>query len=179
MAAIEKIGLGGSCHWCTEAIFQSLKGVIHVSQGWVEPDDNAAEFSEAVIVEFDPILISLGSLIEIHLHTHSCTSEHFMRSKYRSAVYTFNEEQLISAKQAIDKLQTDFEDMVITKVFPFKTFKLNNEKYLDYYYKNPDKPFCKTFIDPKLKILLHQFSSHVNEDKIKPVDLVTDRQTGI
>lgn len=166
MSATNKIGFGGSCHWCTEAIFQSLKGVINVSQGWIEPGDDSAGFSEAVIVEFDPDVISLEILIQIHLHTHSCTSEHSMRSKYRSAVYTFSYDQIILAKGAIEILQTQFKDPIITKVIPFKSFKLNNEHYLDYYYKSPGKPFCKTFINPKLKILLNQFSIHVNEDKL-------------
>lgn len=167
MLKTHKIGLGGSCHWCTEAIFQSLKGVINVKQGWIKPDDNFSEFSEAVIVEFDPDLISLGNLIEIHLYTHSCTSDHAMRSKYRSAVYTLNDDQAIPAKQAIEMLQKEFGNPIITKVIPFKTFKLNDQEHLDYYYKNPEKPFCKTFIDPKLKILLKQFSSHVDEEKLK------------
>ncbi|NIJ54581.1 peptide-methionine (S)-S-oxide reductase [Dyadobacter arcticus] len=161
MPDIVKIGLGGSCHWCTEAIFQSLKGVVNVSQGWIESDESLTEFSEAVVVEFDPDLISFENIIEVHLHTHSCTSEHSMRSKYRSAVYTFSEENVSSIKQAIEKFQIDFEHPIITKVMSFKSFRLNNEKYLEYYYKNPDKPFCKTYIVPKLQILLKQFSSHV------------------
>jgi len=165
MSAANKIGLGGSCHWCTEAIFQSLKGVIQVSQGWIEPTDDSAGFSEAVIVEFDPEMISLENLIEIHLHTHSCTADHSMRSKYRSAVYTFNQDQVIPAKEAIRILQKQFKHTIITKVIPFKSFKINNEQYLNYYYKNPEKPFCRTFIDPKLRILLKQFSSHVNQEK--------------
>ncbi|WP_229212870.1 peptide-methionine (S)-S-oxide reductase [Dyadobacter soli] len=161
MVLCEKIGLGGSCHWCTEAIFQSLKGVIHVSQGWIAFDDNPTRFSEAIVVEFDPAQISLKTLIEIHLHTHSCTSDHSMQSKYRSAVYAFTDEQRSFASQAIEKLQADFYQSIITEVTPFGEFELNDEKYLDYYSKNPDKPFCKTFIDPKLKILLRQFSNHL------------------
>lgn len=167
MTALEKIGLGGSCHWCTEAIFQSLKGVLHASQGWIASDDNPTRFSEAVVVEFDPAQISLETLIEIHLHTHSCTSDHSMRSKYRSAVYAFTVEQLPFASQAIEKLQADFGQSIITEVIPFGEFKLNDEKYLDYYSKNPDKPFCKTFIDPKLKMLLKRFSNEVDGCKIK------------
>lgn len=165
MFAANRIGLGGSCHWCTEAIFQSLKGVRHVSQGWIASDDNQARFSEAVMVEFDPAQMLLQTLIEIHLHTHSCTSDHSMRSKYRSAVYTFSDEQFSCANQAIDKLQADFDQRIVTKVIPFGSFKLNDEKYLDYYSKNPDKPFCKTFIEPKLKILLTRFSGQLDEDK--------------
>lgn len=161
---IEKIGLGGSCHWCTEAIFHSLKGVLHVSQGWIASDDDPTHFSEAVVVEFDPALISLESLIEIHLHTHSCTSDHAMRSKYRSAIYTFTDEQLSSAKNAIERLQADFDQRIITEVIPFNMFKLNDEKYLNYYQKDPEKPFCKTFIEPKLKSLLNRFAGKVNDN---------------
>ena len=167
MTALEKIGLGGSCHWCTEAILQSLKGVLHVNQGWIASDDDPARFSEAVVVEFDPDQMSLETLIEIHLHTHSCTSDHSMRSKYRSAVYTFTEQQLSSASDAIEKLQADFDQSIVTEVIQFGEFKLNDEKYLDYYSKNPAKPFCKAFIDPKLKILLKRFSNEVDGSKTK------------
>ncbi|KAA6432670.1 peptide methionine sulfoxide reductase [Dyadobacter flavalbus] len=167
MPGINKIGLGGSCHWCTEAIFQSLKGVISVNQGWISSGDHPAEFSEAVVVEYNPDLITLETLVEIHLHTHSCTAEHSMRSKYRSAVYTFADKQAISAKRAIEQLRNDFENPVITKVIRFHSFRLNSEKYLDYYYNDPDKPFCRTFIDPKLKILLNRFSDHVNDHKLQ------------
>lgn len=164
MLPTERVGLGGSCHWCTEAIFQSLKGVLHVSQGWIASDDIPMRFSEAVVVEFDPALISLATLIKIHLHTHSCTSDHAMRSKYRSAIYTFTAEQILFAKKAIERLQADFDQRIITEVIPFNVFKLNDEKYLNYYQKDPEKPFCKTFIEPKLKSLLNRFAGKVNDN---------------
>jgi peptide-methionine (S)-S-oxide reductase len=165
MTITDKIGFGGSCHWCTEAIFKSLKGVIHVSQGWITPADSM-DFSEAVIVEFDNSLISLENLIEIHLHTHSCTSRHSMRSKYRSAIYTFQSEQEELSRSAINQLQADFDRPIITEVIPFGSFKLNRDEYLDYYFKDPEKPFCKTFIDPKLKILINRFSDHLHEQNL-------------
>jgi len=74
MAEIEKIAMGGGCHWCTEAVFQSLKGVQLVEQGFIASHGNSDKFSEGVIVHFDPHLIPLEVLIEIHLHTHQCTS---------------------------------------------------------------------------------------------------------
>jgi peptide-methionine (S)-S-oxide reductase len=158
--AKQTIGFGGSCHWCTEAIFQSLIGVEKVDQGWISSKPPNETLSEAVLVSFNPIRISLETLIEIHLLTHSCTSEHSMRGKYRSAVYYVNAVQKKTANQAIEHLQKDFEDQIITKVIPFKTFKLNQESFLNYYQKNPDKPFCKTYISPKLSLLVQKFGKH-------------------
>jgi peptide-methionine (S)-S-oxide reductase len=60
------IGLGGGCHWCTEAVFQSLRRVTAVSQGFIASTAPHSSFSEAVIVEFDSMAISLAVLIEVH-----------------------------------------------------------------------------------------------------------------
>lgn len=164
---ITKIGFGGSCHWCTEAIFLSLKGVNGVQQGWIASGEENTAFSEAVIVAFNPAIISLQTLIAIHLYTHSCTSSHSMRLKYRSAIYTFTDEQVPVAQQELEALQQEFKEPIITKILPFKHFRLNQQDYLNYYYSNPDKPFCQNIINPKLQLLLQRFASSVNTEKLK------------
>jgi peptide-methionine (S)-S-oxide reductase len=167
MGIISKLGFGGSCHWCTEAIFQSLKGVVEVKQGWISSQGQASSFSEGVLVCFDQNVISLNTLIAIHLHTHSCTSGHHMRSKYRSAVYTFDDEQAACAREALSVLQREFESPIITGIIPFVDFKLNSDAYLNYYYSNPEKPFCENVVNPKLRVLLAQFSGKVDSGKLK------------
>ena len=154
---MKRIGFGGSCHWCTEAIFQSLIGVSEVQQGWISSKGENASFSEAVLVDFDPEIISASTLIAAHLHTHSCTSDHSMRLKYRSAVYTFDSAQAVAAENSIRELQAEFDQPIITAVLPFVEFKLNRQEDLNYYYSNPEKPFCKTYINPKLKLLMKRF----------------------
>lgn len=163
---ISKIGFGGSCHWCTEAIFNSLTGINTVEQGWIASKDENDSLSEAVIVTYDDTVIPLAMLIAIHLHTHSCTSMHTMRSKYRSAIYVFSQEQAAISKQAIKTLQPEFDQPIITQVLDFKEFQLNKADYLDYYYSNPDKPFCKNIVDPKLKELIKRFSGQVDHGKL-------------
>lgn len=162
MAQQTKIALGGGCHWCTEAVFQSLKGVENVEQGYVSSIGNNSTFSEAVIVHFNAKVISLKTLIEIHLNTHKSTSDHSMREKYRSAIYTFSEEQFFEAKRLLTKFQNEFEGQLITQVYQFSRFKASREAIQNYYQKNPEKPFCERFINPKLKLLLNQFSDYVN-----------------
>jgi peptide-methionine (S)-S-oxide reductase len=156
---ITKIGFGGGCHWCTESVFQSLIGVQKVEQGWIASINENDSFSEAVVVHFDVDLIDLRVLIEIHLHTHSSTSSHPMRKKYRSAVYTFTETQLNTAVKVIASFQDAFKSELITKVHPFNEFKPSPIQFQNYYLKNPKKGFCKRYIIPKLTLLEKQFPS--------------------
>lgn len=163
---IQKIGFGGGCHWCTEAVFQSLNGIQKVEQGFISSEGENSTFSEAVIVHFDPNIISLETLIEIHLYTHKSTSEHSMRSKYRSAIYYFEASQKSDSIEFLSKFQKDFEKELITKVLAFCNFKESNQMFQNYYYKNPEKPFCETYINPKLSLLLTKFKKSVNLEKV-------------
>jgi len=126
---ISKIGFGGGCHWCTEAVFQSLKGVVKVEQGWIKSSGYATTFSEAVIVHYMPKKITLDSLIEIHLLTHSSTSDHSMREKYRSAVYYFSKKQKENTNRIILNLQVNFKNTIITKAYAFKEFRASSDNH--------------------------------------------------
>ena len=151
---IGKIGLGGGCHWCTEGVFQSLNGVTQVDQGWIKSSGPNSNPSEAVIVHFEPEMITLEVLIEIHLLTHSSSSNHSMRNKYRSAVYTFNEDQNELGSSIIARRKQQ-DQSVITEVLPFVSFELNQEEFLNYYLTRKEAPFCQKFISPKLEQLIN------------------------
>ena len=160
----KQIGLGGGCHWCTEAVFASLIGVQKVAQGWIAsaPPDEA--YSEAVIVTYDPQIITLKDLIEIHVHTHAATSNHSMRHKYRSAIYWLDEEDAANAITILAALQKEFEQPIITSVLPFIAFKLSIPEQINYYYTDPERPFCKAYINPKLQLLKQRFTRLTNMD---------------
>ena len=162
MVTVEKIGFGGGCHWCTEAVFQAIKGVLKVHQGWIASTGLNNVFSEAVVVDFDSTQVSLKTLIDIHLSTHSSTNKHSMRTKYRSAIYTFSTQQAVDAQKFLQELQQQYSSPLITQVLPFSEFKINKETYQEYYLKNPDKPFCQRYIKPKLSILETKFR-HVSK----------------
>lgn len=159
---ISKIGFGGGCHWCTEAVFQSLKGVAKVEQGWIASFDEYNSFSEAVIVYYNETVISLETLIDVHLYTHRSNSDHSMRKKYRSAVYTFSENKRKQSQEIILSFQPKFGHKLITKVHPFKSFKPSPSDIQDYYKKNPSKPFCEKYIDPKLSLVAKLFETHID-----------------
>ena len=170
-AAPSKIGFGGGCHWCTEGVFESLLGIAYVNQGWIASSGKNSDFSEAVEVCFDPAVISLADLIEIHLHTHASRSNHSMRGKYRSAIYTYDASQFRQALHILNALRADFDEALITQVYPFENFRQNKTELTDYFYSAPDRPFCQTYIQPKLKLLLARFNRHVDHKKIAEVGL--------
>ncbi len=160
---IEKIAFGGGCHWCTEAVFQSLKGVEKVAQGYVASVGVASAFSEAVIIHFKKDEIPLSVLIEIHLYTHKSTAAHSMREKYRSAVYYFSEAQKVESQETIQQLQHQFTEALITVMLPFKSFKASREQITNYYLKDPNKPFCERFVAPKLAMLQKEFAVYTKQ----------------
>ncbi|MFC4635771.1 peptide-methionine (S)-S-oxide reductase [Dokdonia ponticola] len=160
--SLEKIAFGGGCHWCTEAVFQTLKGVHKVEQGFIASTAPNDTFSEGVIVHFDPQVIDIEQLLEVHLHTHESTSNHSFRTKYRSAMYWFTPAQESAFAKAVPTLQPQFSKPIITKALPFITFKLNDTSFLEYYKRNPEAPFCKRYIDPKLRLLEERFKEVIH-----------------
>lgn len=139
-------------------MFLDLRGVERAEQGFVRSDPPFEAFSEAVIVSYDPTKICLVDLINIHLHTHSSTSQHSMRSRYRSAIYFFMPEQENDIRNILCNLQNDFSDSLVTLVLPFVESKAAHGRYQNYYKKAPDKPFCKRYIDPKLNKLRTKYA---------------------
>ncbi|MEO5942994.1 MAG: peptide-methionine (S)-S-oxide reductase [Ferruginibacter sp.] len=154
----KKMGFGGGCHWCTEAVFASLTGIKKVEQGFIRSTAPFDNFSEAVIVTFEEEIISLQDLIDIHLHTHSSSSHHSMRLKYRSAIYYFTVSDEKKAKDILKILQQQFPEPLITTVIPFDKFKSSLPEHLNYYSTDPKKPFCKLYIHPKLALLKEKYS---------------------
>ena len=150
MPKIEKIGLGGGCHWCTEGVFNQIIGVTEVKQGYIKATEPNDYWSEAILVSFDPKAVTLNQLIAIHLRSHAATATHSMRRKYRSAVYYLNEKDQKPVNDILKREQKNFDGKLITKSLKYEEFKESRKSLRDYYGRNPDAPFCKRYIVPKL-----------------------------
>ena len=147
-----KIGFGGGCHWCTEAVFGEVFGVTEVAQGFLKSDPPYASWSEGVVVSFDD-RVSLEKLIEIHLRTHASSSNHSMREKYRSAIYVFEKNQVERVSEILSVLEEKLEREFVTLVLEFVAFDPSEERFQQFYKNNPDHPFCRLHIEPKLAVL--------------------------
>lgn len=152
------IGFGGGCHWCTEAVFQSLNGVSNVRQGFIASLAPNDQYSEAVWITYDSAIIAIEALVEIHLRTHASTSAHKMRRKYRSAIYIVDQD-FDKYRYILNDLQSYFDRVLITQILPFDKFKASDQRFQNYYENGPERPFCTNYINPKLSMLRKKFSN--------------------
>ncbi|WEM44126.1 peptide-methionine (S)-S-oxide reductase (plasmid) [Photobacterium sp. DA100] len=176
MMKTQQLGFSGSCYWCMEAVFQSLVGVISAEQGWMNALDDTERF-EAVLVEYDPLKITVDTLVGVHLYTHHCTSEHALRSRYPSVVYAFTEPQRVRAMEALNLHQADFGDPLLTRVQGAGTFISCEDEKQNYFFSHPSRPFCEGQIMPKLQILLARYSTHVSAGKRRLIEQFQEQST--
>jgi len=162
------VGFGGGCHWCTEAVFQSLRDVVDVRQGFIRSDPPNESFSEAVEVELDPDRISVDALVRVHLATHASAAAHKMRGKYRSAIYVLDPYSEDAACLSLERVRAETGVDFVTQVLPHRGFRLSDARFRNYRAQDPERPFCRTYIDPKLAKLRQEFAELLGAPESAP-----------
>ncbi len=171
---MEKAIFAGGCFWCTEAIFQNLKGVAIVRSGYIGGHIKNPSYkeicrgdtghAEAIEIEFDPEIISYEKLLEIFWSTHDPTTLNRQGAdkgtQYRSAVFYLDTNQKLSA----EKLKTEFaskiwDNPIVTEISMASTFYPAENYHQNYFNNNPEQYYCQLVINPKLSKLRAQFSS--------------------
>ncbi len=158
--------LGAGCFWCTEAVFNQLKGVKSVVPGYaggttVDPTyeevcSGTTGHAEVSSVEFDPSILSYEQLLDVFMHTHNPTTLNQQGNdrgtQYRSVIFTTSDEQAEQAKQAIQKFNDEkiFDTPAVTEVQPLEAFYPAEDYHLKYYQRNQEAPYCQVIINPKL-----------------------------
>ena len=114
----ETITVGGGCFWCTEAVFEELKGIEKVESGYsggtvANPtyqqvctgDTGHAEVSQ---ITFDPKVISLKDILEVFFTVHDPTTLNRQGNdegtQYRSVIFYRNAGQEAVARQVIKEI---------------------------------------------------------------------------
>lgn len=155
---------GGGCFWCTEAVFQQLRGVEHVISGYsggqmLNPDyrsvcNGNTGHAEVIQLQFDPNQISYADLLRIHLATHDPTTLNRQGAdrgtQYRSVIFTHSPEQQVIAQQVVQEMQANFDAPIVTQVLPAETFYPAEDYHQNYYQTNPSAGYCQAVINPKL-----------------------------
>lgn len=158
--------LAGGCFWCLEAVFLEVKGVEKVVSGYAGghvPDpsyhdvcDGGTGHAEVVQVTFDPAVLSYRDVLNVFFSIHDPTTlnrqGHDAGTQYRSAIFTHSIEQDRVARQVIDDLTAEkvFDDPIVTQVEAVDTFYPAEEYHQNYFARNPEQPYCRAVVAPKV-----------------------------
>lgn len=162
---LEIATVGGGCFWCTEAVFQEVKGIHNVVSGYTggkapgrptyrEICSGLTGHAEVVQVTFDPTIISYEDILIIFMTTHDPTSLNRQGAdagtQYRSVIYFHNDEQEKKAKIVLNEMQAVYEKPIVTELSPLGIFYDAEEDHQDYYKNNSEQGYCQVVINPKL-----------------------------
>lgn len=172
------IVLGGGCFWCLEAVFQRVKGILSVTNGYAggkvdNPSykavcDGTTGHAEVVKIEFDSKQISLETILQIFWAIHDPTTMNQqgadIGTQYRSVIFYNSDEQ----KQVVEKsLEEDgqplWKNKIVTEIVPLKVFWPAEDYHQDYFNQHPEQAYCQIVINPKVSKLKKQFSHLLQE----------------
>jgi peptide-methionine (S)-S-oxide reductase len=174
MTGQEQATLGGGCFWCLEAVFERLVGVSKVKSGYAGGATRNPTYeqvcggltghAEVVQVTFDPSVIPYRDLLEVFFAIHDPTTLNRqgadVGSQYRSVVFTHSDEQDRMARKLIADLSENgpWGVSLVTEIVPLTEF-FPAERYHDEYFRlNPDQPYCRIVIGPKLAKFRQRFA---------------------
>lgn len=158
---------GNGCFWCTEAIFQNLKGVEKVVSGYSGGHvDNptyqqvcagTTGHAEVIQITYDPEIISYDELLEVFWKTHDPTTPNRQGNdigpQYRSAVFYHNDAQREKAEKYKKELNEAgaFNAPIVTEITAFEKFYPAEDYHQNYYNLNGGQPYCNYVIKPKIE----------------------------
>jgi len=175
---LEKATLGGGCFWCVEAIYQDVKGVKEVVSGYAGGEVQNPTYqavcsgrtghAEVIQLRFDPDVISFEDILYIFWRVHDPTTLNRqgadVGTQYRSVVLYHSEEQKAIAEKS--KQETDalglWPNPIVTEISPAGQFYRAEAYHQNYYRDNPNQPYCRVVIDPKVKKFRKEFQDKLH-----------------
>jgi peptide-methionine (S)-S-oxide reductase len=155
------------CFWCTEAIFQELKGVLKATSGYsgghvANPSyedvcTGTTGHAECLQIVYDPKIITFDQLLAVFWESHDPTSLNRQGNdagtQYRSAIFYHNAEQKEKAehyKAELDKSKA-YDKPIVTEITLFTKFYEAENYHRDYFRLHGSQPYCTFVIRPKVE----------------------------
>ncbi len=171
-----KAVFGGGCFWCLDAVFRNVKGVRNVTCGYAggrranptyeQVCSGVTGHAEVVEIDYDENVISYDDLLEIFFNIHDPTQlnrqGNDIGTQYRSIILYLDENQKQKALKKIEELKNKGIN-VVTEVKPLEIFYPAEDYHQNYFYNNPQNPYCSYVIAPKLKKFFEKFDKIVKK----------------
>jgi len=170
---------GGGCFWCTEAIFQMLKGVSKVEPGYAggameNPSYEKVSMghtghAEVIRITYDPAVISYEDLLTVFFGSHDPTTMNRqgndIGTEYRSVIFYNDDVEKAAAEKIIAGINDSLKNgtRVVTQLVPFTAFYAAESYHQNYYKTNTSAPYCQLVIEPKIDKVRKRFAELVKQ----------------
>jgi peptide-methionine (S)-S-oxide reductase len=166
--------LAGGCFWCTEAVFQEVKGVDSIVSGYCggtteNPSYNQVHYddtghAESIQMTFDPNVISYEDILKIFYYIHDPTTLNQdganYGTEYRSAIFYHDEEQKKIAEDVTQNFApTIWDNPIVTEITPYTKFWPAEPEHQNFFLTHPEQAYCRVIINPKLEKFRKKFVS--------------------
>lgn len=178
---LAKATFGGGCFWCTEAVFQRLKGVKTVVSGYSGGKTKNPTYeqvcsgrtghAEVIQITYDPAVVTYPELLEVFWKTHDPTTLNRQGAdrgtQYRSVVFYHDEKQKKLATEYRDKLEKSdaFKDPIVTEISPLTVFYPGEDYHQNYFNDNPGNAYCSTVVKYKVDKFKAVFKDKLKTDE--------------
>lgn len=157
--------VGGGCFWCTEAVFQEVKGVEKVISGYSggnapgkptyrEICSGLTGHAEVIQITYNADIISYQDILIIFMTTHDPTTLNRQGAdrgtQYRSVIFYHSKEQKEIAEQVVKKLQPYYNNPIVTEISEAPIFYEAEKEHQNFYKENTQNGYCSFVIEPKL-----------------------------
>ena len=171
--------LAGGCFWCVETVLNDLQGVESAISGYsggALPNPSYKQVcagttghAEVVQVTFDPRVVSFKQILEVFFTIHDPTTlnrqGNDMGTQYRSGIFYHSPEQKATAEELIRELAAArlWGNPIVTEVTLFKAFYPAEDYHQRYFEHNPDQPYCRVVVAPKVAKFRKQYLSRLKK----------------
>ena len=172
--------LAGGCFWCTEAVFERMRGVNDVVSGYIgghvenptyqQVCSKKTGHAEAVQIYFDPTQTSFQELLEVFFKVHDPTTLNRQGEdvgpQYRSSIFYQDAEQKKVAQKYIEKLNQsrEFRSSIVTLLEPPAKFHVAEEYHQDYFRRNPNAGYCQYVVANKVRKFNRSFGEKIKDE---------------
>ncbi len=171
----------GGCFWCTEAVFERVRGVIKVVSGYSGGDQSTADYdmvsrgetnhAEAIKVWYDPEVIDYETLVDVFLGgAHDPTQLNRqgpdVGEQYRSAIFYDSGEQKRIAESVIDRFEKKevYKDPIVTQLVPLEGFYIAEDYHQNYYRLHPESGYIRSVSKPKVEKFMKKYTDWLKEE---------------
>ena len=154
--ALEQATFAAGCFWGVEYVFMKVPGVTDAVSGYTagttqhptyrEVCSHTTGHAEAVLVTFDPEVVTYEQLLEVFWAMHDPTQVNRqgpdVGDQYRSGIYTHSDAQQATALASRDRAQARFDRPIATEILPATTFYPAEDYHQRYYAKTGHEPYC-------------------------------------